>query len=578
MYRAGAEERVVDLSAADRRAADQTTDRRIGRLVACDGARAIIVTHAQEGLGAQDAWSVGRLISIQSEGARAVGFIYDTSTRQMQWTEGELNPVNVHVELVGEVVDMPGGGARFSRGITRYPALGALAHRIRASDLATIYHLREGKGTEIGRLSQDEGIAATISVKDMLAQHFAILGSTGVGKSCAAAMLVRAAVTERPDLRVLVIDPHNEYAHAFGDIAHVIDAASFDFPFWMLTYEEMAEVVFRGQPMDQARDALRDMIVAAKQRYRQTPDAPAAAPVHGASVLKRPLDSVAPGPSVPQAFASSAAILGDTPVPYRISEVLKVIDEECGKLEPRWSKPMLRQLHARLEQLVNDARYGFMFGRVVDDTMEEVIAQIFRVPQRGKPVTVFQLGGVPADVVNVIVSVLGRMAFDLAMWSQGAFEVLMLCEEAHRYVPADEKIGFFPTRRAISRIAKEGRKYGAYVGVISQRPGEIDPSVLSQCSTIFAMRLSNDRDQEIVRKAIAENSARMVMLLSSISDREAIAFGQAVATPMRMKFAEQERRYLTRPPANGGGLFADEAVHELRGMIARMRGAAQRRF
>src|SRR5690606_30057543 len=159
-----------------------------------------------------------------------------------------------------------------------------------------------------------------------------------------------------------------------------------------------------------------------------------------------------------------------------------------------------------------------------------------RVPLHGRPITCFELAGLPSEVVNSVCSVLGRLAFDLAVNSHGRLKLLVLCEEAHRYMPADPRLGFAPTRHALSRIAKEGRKYGCYLGVVTQRPGELDPTVLSQCSTIFAMRLANEVDQEIIRSAIAASSASTLSFPSSMGQREAIAFGEGVATTMRMKF------------------------------------------
>ena len=146
------------------------------------------------------------------------------------------------------------------------------------------------------------------------------------------------------------------------------------------------------------------------------------------------------------------------------------------------------------------------------------------------------MAGMPSEVVNSVCSVLARLAFDLALWSEGRLKLLLLCEEAHRYMPADARLGFAPTRHALSRIAKEGRKYGCYLGVVTQRPGELDPTILSQCSTFFAMRLANEQDQAIIRSAIADSSASTLAFLSSMGQREAIAFGEGVATTMRLKF------------------------------------------
>jgi DNA helicase HerA-like ATPase len=139
-------------------------------------------------------------------------------------------------------------------------------------------------------------------------------------------------------------------------------------------------------------------------------------------------------------------------------------------------------------------------------------------------------------------------------------------------VPSDPTLGFTPTRQAIARIAKEGRKYGCYLGVVTQRPGELDPTILSQCSTIFAMRLSNERDQQIIRSAISDASASTINFLSSIGNREAIAFGEGVATTMRLRFAQLDRHEL---PAMAGGhaLGADAREPSLDEMVRRMRGS-----
>jgi hypothetical protein len=134
--------------------------------------------------------------------------------------------------------------------------------------------------------------------------------------------------------------------------------------------------------------------------------------------------------------------------------------------------------------------------------------------------------------------VLGRMAFEFGLWSEGAFPLLLVCEEAHRYAAADRSMGFGPTRRAISRISKEGRKYGVFLGLVSQRPAELDPTIISQCSTLFAMRMSNDRDQAILRSAVPDAAANLLRFVPSLGTREVLAFGEGVALPARIMFAQ----------------------------------------
>jgi hypothetical protein len=152
--------------------------------------------------------------------------------------------------------------------------------------------------------------------------------------------------------------------------------------------------------------------------------------------------------------------------------------------------------------------------------------------------TIMQLAGFPAEVVDSVVSVLCRMAFDFGLWSEGVAPLLFVCEEAHRYAPADKKIGFGPTRRALSRIAKEGRKYGVFLGLVTQRPAEIDPTIISQCSTLFVMRLSNERDQSLIRSAISDAAANLLSFIPSLGIREVFTFGSGVALPTRIRFKE----------------------------------------
>ena len=172
----------------------------------------------------------------------------------------------------------------------------------------------------------------------------------------------------------------------------------------------------------------------------------------------------------------------------------------------------------------NDPRYAFMFdnANVGGDTMAEVLSQLFRMPANGKPMTIMQLAGFPSEVVDAVMSVLCRMAFDFGLWSDGAIQLLFVCEEAHRYASVDRNIGFGPTRRAISRIAKEGRKYGVFLGLVTQRPAELDPTIISQCSTLFAMRLSNDRDQALVRSAVSDAAASLLAFLPSLGDARGV--------------------------------------------------------
>jgi DNA helicase HerA-like ATPase len=445
----------------------------------------------------------------------------------------------------------------FDRGITAYPHIGAIAHDIRSGDLAAIYDLGGRPATIIGCLSQDEALEARIAMDDTLARHFAVVGTTGVGKSTAVSLLLHKAIETRPDLRILIMDPHNEFAQCFENSAIKIDTTTLDLPFWLFRLEELVEVLYRGrEAVPEEVDLLRDIIPVAKLSYRSG------------------------GGHVSVRRGGDSSITSDTPVPYRITDLLRLIDERMGLLDSKQERPFYRALRTRLEAAINDPRYRFMFNsHLIEDTIHTTIGRIFRVPQEGRPVTCFEMAGLPSEVVNAVCSVLARLAFDLTLWSEGKLKLLVLCEEAHRYMPADTRAGFAPTRHALSRIAKEGRKYGCYLGIVTQRPGELDPTILSQCSTVFAMRLANEHDQEIIRSAIADSSQSALSFLSSMGQREAIAFGEGVATTMRMKFQRLNAEQIP------GTRKEDEAIEEtpsneevdLSAIVSKLRNVTEQR-
>lgn len=539
----------------DRRDDGQPEARIMGRVISCDGSRAAITAVADEGnLSPDSLWTVGKMISINLGPTRTVGLVYAIESRDKHWREDEDNLICVSVELVGEVRDTE-RGPTFDRGITTYPHVGAPAHRIRGRDLRAVYDLAGREAITIGNLSQDEGIDACIAVDETLNRHFAVVGTTGVGKSSAVTLLLRKTLAVRPNLRVLVMDPHNEFGAALDDVAVRIDSETLDLPFWLFRLEELVEVLFRGRDaVPEEVELLRDLIPHAKNVYRN--------PNTGA-LLRRSGDT--------------SSITADTPVPYRMQDVLKEIDERMGLLDTKGDRPTYKALKNRIEAALSDPRYRFMFAsRLIEDTIHETVGRIFRIPHHGKPVTCFEMAGLPSEIVNAVCSVLARMSFDLALWSAGKFKLLVMCEEAHRYMPADHRLGFAPTRHALARIAKEGRKYGCFLGVVTQRPGELDPTILSQCSTVFAMRLANEQDQAIIRSAIADSSASTLSFISAMGQREAIAFGEGVASTMRMKFEQLRPEWIPGSEEVADTTASPDGDVDLAAIVERMRNVGRK--
>lgn len=498
-------------------------DRPEAYVIACNGNMAIIqgdtsCVDTVTGL----TWAVGRMLSIVVGESRIVGMVCDIEMPSGEYSPAGNTILRFHVELQGEVRDdAEGEGPSFSKGITSYPGVGSIVHQIRAADLGSIYAATGSNNAMIGSLSQDDSIPAYVDVPDMLSKHFAVLGSTGCGKSASVSLLLHAAQEMVPDLRTIILDPHNEYTRAFPE-ANTVEQSRLDLPFWMFQLEEYVEVLFRGKPIvHEEVDALREFIPDAKVRFRD-----------GEDRVKLRTES------------SASAMTADTAVPYRIADLLALIDEEMGLLDSRYEKSVLKSLKARITAHCNDTRYAFMFRhRTIEDIASHIVGNFFGLPGTGALTTIIQMAGMPAEVVNSVASVLCRLSFELAIAAKGNLKILVVCEEAHRYVPAGEG-GFEPTRRAIARIAKEGRKYGSFMAIISQRPSELDPTILSQCSTVFSLRLTNDFDQEIIRRAISSSSASTIAFISSLANRECIAFGEGMSTPMRLRFRKLPKEWL----------------------------------
>jgi DNA helicase HerA-like ATPase len=477
--------------------------------------------------------TVGKFLRIQRADSSLIGMVTDVTRETSPAARDEGYYATARLDMMGEIKRRESGVHYFQRGVTDYPAIGDPAALITREELRLIYDISGSDTIDIGSLQQDSMIGAYVNVDEMLSKHFAILGTTGVGKSSGVALILRQILEARPSLRLFLLDGHNEYARCFGDKALVLNPRNLKLPFWLFNFEETIDVFFAGRPgVDEEVAVLAELIPLAKSTYTQQ---------------YRSTDS----PRLKKVDAKTTGYTGDTPVPYRLADLIALIDERMGKLENRSTRMIYHKLITRIETVRNDPRYAFMFdnANVGGDTMGETLRTLFRLPASGMPMTIMQLAGFPAEVVDSVVSVLCRMAFDFGMWSDGAFPLLFVCEEAHRYASADRSIGFGPTRKALSRIAKEGRKYGVFLGLVTQRPAELDSTIISQCSTLFAMRMANERDQAIVRSAVSDAAANLLAFVPSLGTREVLAFGEGVALPTRLKFKQLPPEFIPQSQA-----------------------------
>ena len=495
----------------------------VGQVVAVQGAT-VTGQLIDESLNGLPPVVIGDLVAMPTGKGRAYGVVNGLRRGR----RGEDRPA-VEIQLLGEIAEgrrQPffRRGVRPSRPRRRDPAGRARGDggRLRSADRGA---------RRVGRLRHDYGLPACLATDSLLGKNLAILGSTGSGKSCAVAVVLKALLDAHPFAHVLVIDPHNEYAAALGERALRLDPSNLELPYWLLTFEEIAVVLTSG---DDARAyaegaILRDAIVRAKHLYA--------------------------GPET----AEAGHITADTPVPYRLSDLSAVIEAGMGTLNKPEGAAAYRHLLSRLASVREDRRYGFMFQSLyLRDNLDAILGRLLRLPVAGKPVTLLDISGVPSEVVNVVVSLLCRLIFEFALWSEREHSppLLLVCEEAHRYVPRDGAPVFEPTRRAIDRIAKEGRKYGVSLCLVSQRPSELSTSSLSQCGTVVALRMSNERDQQFVRNALPDGFDWLVGALPALGTGEAVIVGEGVTVPMQVQFRQLDptsSRPARRPPSAGVG-------------------------
>ena len=413
---------------------------------------------------------------------------------------------------------------KFFRGVRSFPVLGEAVYNMSPAELEVIFNKEGESCIEVGRLQQDDSIIAKVRVDDLLSKHFAILGSTGSGKSCTVALVLQAILDANPQGHIVLFDPHNEYSKSFGDRAEVISNDTLDLPLWIFDFVETCELLC-SEIEDQAREEreiLHEVILKAKQLFDR-------------SQKKNDVSTQLNLDDVEAELQRATHISLDSPVPYRIRDVAKLVDHSMGKLENAGNLAPYKRLKRRIATLIADPRYSFIFkNQTSPRPIEDLVGRIFRLPVQGKPISCLDFSGIPSEALNIVVSVVSRLAFELATWSKRQLPVLLVCEEAHRYIPRDRSLGFHSTRRIISRIAKEGRKYGVSLAIVSQRPSELEPSTLSQCSTIFSMRLSNELDQNFVRAAVPDGATELLNFLPSLGTAESMVFGEAVNMPMRV--------------------------------------------
>lgn len=464
------------------------------------------------------------------------------------------------VEIVGE----GGSGQLFARGVYRYPTIGDEVHLVTEEDLAIIY----GSGTsrqhvEVGSLSSARSIPARIDINKLVTRHCAVVGATGSGKSTTVAGVV-ARLSEKtrfPSARILMLDIHGEYAAAFEGVAQVFkigpDTARnerpLQIPFWALTFDELLPLTF-GPIDDNARGRVIDWITTTKRESVASGAYPGLEP-DWISVdtplpfslkklwyeLRWEIDATYPrGQDQTRANAKVVdAGNADALIPARFAPF-----DGQNAVQTRSLLTIRKQLDA-LASKMRDPRLRFLFDagdwsptiehKSTADLDSLLASWLGNGSDDSRPITILDLSGIPASVLTDLVGALLRLLFDALFWgrrlSEGGRErpLLIVMEEAHTYLSDPKSVGAM----AAKRIVKEGRKYGIGAMIVSQRPTEIDPTILSQCGTFFALRMGNAQDRGHVAAATTEGLRGLIDLLPTLRTGEAIVVGEAVHLPTR---------------------------------------------
>jgi len=440
----------------------------------------------------------------------------------------QTDTTNGHITQVGWLTLTPLGELTtdaFHRGIHRFPTPGASVHIITQDKLNLLFSSFTQKGIELGHLPAQPSAHVSLDATALLGRHSAILGQSGSGKSWGVTNLLQRAVHTLPNAHVVMLDLHGEYHWVDNDgtehsafdkeIVQYLDARTLEVPFWLLTFAELV-----------------DLFIDRTEKGASTQIAFLREVVH--SLRRKSNKNIHP-----------TKISIDTPVYFSLTDLyrhIKAANEhnlDFGKQKgPLHGK--FDDLLMRMQSRLNDVRYDFLFKpkRYKDsDSLSSLLRNLVGLGPKKSQITIIDLSAVPFDVRPTVSAQIGRLVFEFNYWNpnRDQFPILLVCEEAHTYIPRESESKFAGTRKSIERIAKEGRKYGLSLAVISQRPHELSETVLAQCANFLCFRITNPDDQAYVRSLVPDGEGNLIDTLAALGRGEVMALGEAVPIPLRFQ-------------------------------------------
>jgi DNA helicase HerA-like ATPase len=473
--------------------------------------------------------TVGRLgsyVRVQQGGLRIIAMVTRMTEREkipaasLGLAEGaeDLEPIAVRTMQLVPIGSLDREGI-FERGISQYPTTGAEVHAIASDELAVMFRRFQEKGYEVGSVSSNSAMRVCLDPSPLFGRHCAILGQTGAGKSWTVASLLQKAVRLMPRAHVVLLDLHGEYRRAFSvEQARFVNAVELEMPYWLMTFLELCDLLIdrteytAHNQLAVFRDAVNELKTAEGTRLG----------------LER--------------------TTLDTPIFFDLAGVRARIDAANGMVASQSSPGKMIKgpltgafdnFLMRLDSRLSDVRYDFLLRprlRAQSASLEPLLRDFVGLGAQRAPITVIDLSPVPFDVRPTVTAQIGRLAFEFNYWNPkyAEFPILLVCEEAHAYIKRESDVQFEGARKSMERIAKEGRKYGVGITMVSQRPHELSETVLSQCGTFICLRMTNPDDQEYTRKLVPEAERDLVGILAGLRRGEALVLGEAAPIPTRV--------------------------------------------
>lgn len=419
--------------------------------------------------------------------------------------------------LLDSTVTPPKWALRFERGVATYPLPQQTVYLTPKAELRFIFGQSKGTVVRLGEHVGSGGTPCYAEMNELLGKHTAILGSTGSGKSGTVAAVIHSLLERGASAgygkwqpRIIILDPHNEYPAAFPAHKRLsTDDGTLTLPYWLLNFQELVALLIGKTEFVATSQA--NIVKTALLKARE----------EGAAAIG--LD--------PQ------KITVDSPVPFLLKTFKGIVEAGKAALTPS-KQDSHNSILEKLDVLVRDARVRFLMAEWAGGNQDPFPAIVEQIVGAGPQPRIVDLSGVPNEVAGVSSAVIARTLFNLKVW-QNADErskdpVLLVCEEAHRYVPNSGEAQYEAAQEAVRRIAKEGRKYGIGLLLVSQRPSEVEATVLSQCNSWIVLRITNDADREHVRSILPDSMAGLTKMLSGLRRQEAIFVGQAAMLPSRI--------------------------------------------